>query len=171
MNYEAETGERRWLLKAIRESAGELFGAFSDLDEGGLRWRPAEDEWCLKEVIAHLRDSDQLRRQQIELISHYREPLLPDEALDILPAERNYRDQRLSRLLNEYEAEREELFWMLRTLSGSDWDRTGLHPYRGLISIHAIVRDVHEHDLEHLYQARRIHEAARSALAVTRAQR
>jgi hypothetical protein len=171
MNYDADTGQRRWLLKAVREAAGELFSQFSGLDESGLRWRPAEDEWCLKEVIAHLRDSDNLYRHQIELIAHNREPLLPDEALDILPSERNYRDEPLSELLNEYEAAREETVWLLRMLDEDDWDRCGIHPYRGRLSIHAIVRAIHEHDLEHLYQARRLHEAARSSFASARRRR
>ena len=47
---------------------------------------------------------------------------------------------------------------MLRTLDEDDWQRTGIHPYRGKVSIHDIARELHEHDLEHLYQARIIRE-------------
>ncbi len=159
MTYEAESGERRWLLKAIREAAGELFSQFAGVSEKGLRWRPAEDEWSLKEVAAHLRDADTLYRRQIELIARRREPPLPHEALDILPFERDYRSESLTRLLHEFESEREETVWLLRTLDEDDWQRCGLHPYRGRVTIYEIVRSIHEHDLEHLWQARRLKEA------------
>src|SRR5688572_16890806 len=101
MAYEAETGQRRWLLKAVRESTGELFSQFSGLTEDSLRWRPAEDEWCLKEVAAHLRDAESLYQRQIELIAHEQEPRLPHEAIDVLPFENDYRGEPLSRLLNQ----------------------------------------------------------------------
>jgi hypothetical protein len=171
MNYGFDPGQRRWLLKAVRESAGELFNLYYDLDEEGLRWRPAEDEWCLKEVLAHLRDADLLYRRQIELITQRHEPMLPDEALDIFPSERNYRDAPVMDLMNEYEAAREETMWLLRVLDEDDWQRCGVHPYQGEISVYAIVRALHEHDLEHLYQARRLSEAAKSMSVSTRRRR
>jgi len=168
MNSRIDSAQRRWLLKAIRESAGELFNLFYDLEEEGLRWRPADDEWCLKEVLAHLRDGDELYRRQIELIAHERLPVLPDEALDILPSERDYRDAPLMELMNGYEAAREETMWLLRMLDEDDWERHGLHPYRGEITVHAIVRGIHEHDLEHLYQARKLSEAVHKLFAPVR---
>ena len=159
MAYEAETGARRWLLKAVRESSGELFNQFAGLNEEALRWRPAEGEWCLKEVAAHLRDAETLRQGQIELISHEIEPRLPHEAIDVLPFERDYQEESLVRLLREYESAREETVWLLRMFSERDWSRTGIHPYRGQISILDIVREMHQHDLEHLYQARNLRSA------------
>ena len=56
-------------------------------------------------------------------------------------------------------------------LDEDDWERCGVHPYRGEISIHAIVRSLHEHDLEHLYQARRLNESARSMFVPSRRRR
>lgn len=159
MVYEAESGERRFLLKAVRECTGELFGLFYGVDEKGLRWRPARDQWCLKEIAAHLRDAELLYQRQLELISEEREPRLPDEPIDVLPSERNYRDEPLTRLLNEYQAAREETFWLLRMLDEDDWRRCGVHPYRGPISVYDIARGLHEHDLEHLYQAQQVRKA------------
>jgi hypothetical protein len=49
--------------------------------------------------------------------------------------------------------------WLLYTLDDDDWSRTGLHPYRGEVSIRDIARELHEHDLQHLNQARRTREA------------
>jgi hypothetical protein len=159
MVHEAESSERRWLLKAVREATGELFNQFLGVGEGALRWRPSQREWCLKEVAAHLRDAELLYQRQIEAIIHEREPRLPHEPIDVLPDERDYLHESLRSLLYEYEAAREETVWLLRMLDEDDWQRTGLHPYRGRVSIHQIARELHEHDLQHLYQARRLREA------------
>jgi hypothetical protein len=156
--YKHDTGERRWLMKAVREASGELFSQFTGLDEHALCWRPAEGEWCLKEVAAHMRDAEKLYQRQIELIARRRLPQLPHEALDILPSERDYTQEALRKLLYEYSSAREETVWLLRSLDEDDWERSGLHPYRGRVSVYDIVREVHEHDLQHLYQARKLRE-------------
>jgi hypothetical protein len=151
--YETEPDTRRFILKALRESTGELFKQFYSLNERSLRWRPAADEWCLKDLAGHLRDAERLYLRQIDLIARQREPRLPHEPLDVLPFEQDYREQSLRSLLEEYEAAREDTFWTLRLLDEEDWQRGGTHPYRGRISITDIAREMHEHDLEHLYQA------------------
>ena len=160
MNYsEVETGQRRWLMKAVREAAGEMYGQFAGIKEQALRWRPAPDEWCLKEVAAHLRDAENMYRSQIELIAHKREPALPYEPVDVLPYERDYVHESLSELLYQWEAAREETVWLLRMLDERDWERRGTHPHRGKVTIYDIAREIHEHDLEHLWQARKLRAA------------
>jgi len=158
MVYEADSGARRFLMKAVREAAGELYSQFYGIRESGLRWRPREDEWSLKELAAHMRDAEQLYQRQIELISRRTDPLLPHEAIDVLPFERDYREEDVAELLNEFAAAREETVWLLRMMDEEEWQRAGIHPYRERISIHDIVREMHDHDLEHLYQARRLRE-------------
>lgn len=160
MVQRVESGTRRWLIKAVREAAGELFQQFSGVSESGLRWRPADDEWCLKEIAAHMRDAEQLYQSQLDLIAHRRNPRLPHEPIDVLPFERDYRNEKLKNLLWEWEASREETVWILYQLDEDDWLRTGNHPYRGEVSIYQIARELHEHDLEHLVQARRLREQA-----------
>ncbi len=161
MSNQVEAGSRRWMLKAVRESAGELFQQFGGLDEASLRWRPREDEWCMKELAAHVRDAELMYQRQIEAIAHHRSGLLPYEAIDVLPAERPYREQPLRDFLWEFEAAREETVWLLHMLDEDDWSRSAEHPYRGVVSLYDIARELHEHDLDHLFQARRLREQVR----------
>jgi hypothetical protein len=154
------SAERRWLMKSVREMAGELYNQFTGLNEKALRWRPGPREWCLKEIAAHMRDAESLYQRQIEaIIQSYSPPRLPHEPLDVLPSERDYVDGDLRHFLYEYEGAREETVWLLYMLDEDDWQRTGVHPYRGEISIYDIARELHEHDLQHLNQARITREA------------
>jgi DinB family protein len=142
----------------VRESAGELYRQFGGIEEAGLRWCPGEGEWCLKEIAAHIRDAEHMYQRQIEAIAHHEPGPLPYEAVDVLPAEEPYRDLPLRNFLWEYEAAREETVWLLYTLGEDDWSRSAVHPYRGLVTLYDIARELHEHDLDHLFQARRLRE-------------
>jgi DinB superfamily len=155
------SGERRWLMKAVREMAGELYRHFTGVKEKGLRWQPLPGEWCLKEIAAHMRDAEVLYQRQIEaIVQSYGRPVrLPHEPLDVLPDERDYINGELQHFLYEYEMAREETVWLLYSLAEDEWLNTGQHPYRGEISVYDIARELHEHDLQHLNQARLTREA------------
>ena len=49
--------------------------------------------------------------------------------------------------------------YRLWDIDDRDWERTGEHPYRGSVSVLQIAREMYQHDLEHLWQARRMMDA------------
>jgi hypothetical protein len=44
-----------------------------------------------------------------------------------------------------------------------EWERAGMDPYRGRMTVLEIARETYRHDLEHLWQARRMMDALKSA--------
>ena len=76
--------------------------------------------------------------------------------VDVLPLERDYRSYSLRRLLTEFRNLRRETTYLLWGLDESDWKRPGKHPYKGSITLEEIARGLAQHDLEHLWQARKI---------------
>jgi hypothetical protein len=97
-------------------------------------------------------------QRQIEAIVHGEAGTLPYQAVDVLPAEEHYRDMPLRTFLWEFEAAREETVWLLYMLDEQGWSQSARHPYRGLVTLYDIARELHEHDLDHLFQARRLRE-------------
>ena len=151
--------EPRWLLKALREAADELESQLWGLDEDDLRWRPSDDAWSLKEIAAHLRDCEEHFLQSLELIAFGDAPRIPAFDADALVLERDYRESDLDEALERFASLRQRTVNLLWSLAPDDRERTGLHPYRGLVSIGQLAREQTEHDLEHLWQARRLREA------------
>ena len=150
-------------MKALREAGGSLVSEFAGLDETALRHRPAEDELSLKEIAAHLRDAEELALRQLTVASEEPDKRLPVWDIDVLPFERDYRNVDLEGVLSEVRNLRSQttmLLWMLRDW---DWRREVTHPYRGQITIEMIARELAQHDLEHLWQVRRLKQALAEA--------
>lgn len=152
----------RWLLKALRESSHELESQLYGLDEDELRWRPSDDQMCLKEIAAHLRDCEEHFLQVLELISTQDEPLLKRFDPDALVVDRDYRDSDLFEVMDQFSYLRHCVANLLWSTAG-EWERAGKHPLRGSVTMAQLVREQHEHDLEHLWEARRIKDELQGA--------
>lgn len=159
------SNEARWLLKALRESSHELESQIWGLDETALRWRPADDAMCLKEIAAHLRDCEGHLLETLHLIVERDEPKLKAFDGDALVLDRDYRSVDLYEVVEQYSHLRHRTVSLLWGLMAEEWERTGRHPYLGPVTIAHLVREQHEHDLEHLWQARQLRQELQSTPA------
>jgi len=151
-----ERDPQGWVLKALREAGNSLLSELYGLDEHVLRRRPKDGDWCLKEIAAHMRDAEELAlRQMSAILDGNREPL-PVWDLDGLPQERDYVAVDVTVFLGELRSFRRQTTQLLWGLSGADWRCAGQHPYRGALSLEQIARELAQHDLEHLWQVRRL---------------
>lgn len=145
-----------WVLKALREAGNSVVSEFSGLDEDTACQRPTDDELCLKELAAHMRDAEELAVLQIMSLVETPRKTLPIWDIDSLPMERDYRSGDLRMLLTEFRRMRQDTTQVLWGLTHSEWRRSGKHPYRGDLNIETIARELAQHDLEHLWQIRRL---------------
>jgi hypothetical protein len=60
----------------------------------------------------------------------------------------------------EFARLRHRVQYTLWDLDDRGWERTGRHPYRGAVTVAQLVRELHLHDLDYLWRARRIKEEA-----------
>jgi hypothetical protein len=160
-----ERDPQGWALKALHEAGNSLLSEFSGLDDGALRRRPADDEWSLIEIAAHLRDAEDLAAAQISAIAEGRPGRLPAWDVDILPFERDYRSADLRSLLADFRRLRRRNTYVLWGLAANQWETGAEHPYRGSVTLGQIARELAQHDLQYLWQVRdlkrRIDERAR----------
>jgi hypothetical protein len=166
-----ETDPQSWALKALREAGGSLMAELHGLDERELRWRPAEGEWSLKEIAAHLRDAEELALAQVNAFVQTdarlgvsgRARRVPAWDVDLLPEERDYQGEDIGALLSSFRESRREVTSLLWTLSDADWERSAEHPFRGAVTLGEIARELAQHDLEHLWQVRQLKERLRES--------
>ncbi len=147
-----------FLLKALSEAAGELQRAFAGLRRADLL-RPGDgfdDCWCLLSIAVHMRDVEEDAQEQIEFMLDRREPDLQHVDIDRVPLEVEYRTADEDDALADFRQLRRETSYMLWDLTPKAWQRGGLHPYRGRITVLDFARDLYQHDLEHLWQVRRM---------------
>ena len=145
-----------WVLKALREAGSSLVSEFYALGEEELRWRPGGGEWSLKEIAAHLLDAEELALAQLRAIAEGAAGPLPAWDVDVLPSERDYQGQDLEEALAALRSLRRETTFLLWELTDADWERGAEHRYRGRVTLGELAGDLARHDLEHLWQVRRL---------------
>jgi len=152
-----EPQNHRFVLKAIGEAGRELAEELY-----GVRRREADrrgdDRWTLRLIAAHVRDNEEIVLSYLERILARREP-----RLDVIDAERALDDpdsvtEDMDELCNEFIYLRRQTQMLLWDLSPGAWERRGIHVYRGPCTVLELTRELHLHDLEHLWQARRMRE-------------
>ncbi len=150
-----------FLLKAMSEAGGEL----RDILAGqplGLLYEPGEppdEDWCLMGIAYHLRDVEERVMDQLRPMILQTNPEIPHVDMDDIPFREDYEGADDEDLMDAFYYFRRRTAYLLWDLSERDWERKGIHPYRGPMSVMDIARELYQHDLEHLWQARRIVDA------------
>ncbi|MBN1314681.1 MAG: DinB family protein [Anaerolineales bacterium] len=120
------------------------------------RFRPAQGEWSISEIICHLRDVDrEIHIPRIRALINEADPFIPGVASDDWAIERNYHAQNGQEALNEFIVSRAELN-ILFPPSGDDiWERRGRHTFFGPVTFFEISCLVLEHDELHIEQVKK----------------
>lgn len=56
---------RQEIVDVLRALPGQIEALVRDLDEEALQWHPEPNQWSIKEVCAHLRDSLEIDGERI----------------------------------------------------------------------------------------------------------
>ena len=165
MRYVREAGsDPSFLLKALGEASGELQRSFFGLHPRQLMepGHGTDDGWTLQAIPYHVREVERGCFNQFEAILRKREPDIPHVDLDDIPFAEDYHELDEEEVLEEFHYLRRRTTYALWDISERDWERGGIHPYRGRITVLQLAREMYQHDLEHLWQTRRMIEALAS---------
>jgi uncharacterized damage-inducible protein DinB len=157
-NDEAHLGQieaivrRHAVLTRLSSLPSRLAEALRAFSADALR-RPAQaGKWSAMEVACHLRDIDRLYAGRVSKAAFSDRPAfwMMDNAR--VAETLRYREADLGAVLKEHRRRREDLVSLLRALPHGVWQRTGLHPKRGELTIEALVSVIADHDDNHLGQ-------------------
>ena len=140
------------LVVRLAATPGRIAAAAAGKSPEELAAVPAEGEWSAVAVLAHLRASDDILSPRLVAMLVREEPSLPAFDDRRWGEVMGYADSDFQELLATFTFRRAELVRVLRGLTPSDWQRTGLHEARGRITLLETVRHLADHEVEHCLQ-------------------
>ncbi len=155
------------MLKALREAAHELETQLWGADPAAIRTPPADGEWSLVQIAAHVREREEHFVRALELILHWDAAQIPAFDGEKVADSRDDEAVDLYECVDAYARLRHQAVEMLWMASDTAWEKTGIHKYLGPITIAQLVRDQNQHDLAHLWQSRRVLETLAAAAPAT----
>ena len=147
--------KRRWdVLSTLEGAPAELAALTRGLSEDALRRRPASEEWSAIETACHMRDVEQFYAERFTKIAHLDRPRFWAMDTERLATTRRYREADLKLVLKDFRQRRSDTLTLLRALPHPIWQRTGIHPERGEVTIEQLATRLRQHDQRHLGEIR-----------------
>jgi len=151
--YAKQPREQR--LRRLERTADELASAIRGQSEATLARRPDGRNWAAKEVVCHLRDTEELFMLRFETIMAADEPKVAAIDPDRWAQDRQYLRNDAGDAAAAFRKRREESLAFLRKLDTAQWTRGAVHPVRGRFTIDDLASLMAAHDDTHLDQLRR----------------
>ena len=151
--YAKQPREQR--IKRLERTADELAAAIRGHSDAALSKRPDAKNWAAKEVVCHLRDTEEGFGLRFQTIMAADNPPLSGPDPDRWAEERQYLRNDTGEALAAFRKRRGETLAFLGKVTPGDWERAGTHPVRGKVTIDNFLTLMAWHDDNHLDQLRR----------------
>ena len=141
------------VARLLESAAVAIRAELTGLPEDVVGWHPAPGEWCAKEVLGHLIESE--RRGfagRIRVILAGDEPSLENWNQTEVAAARRDCERPASALTAEFDALRRDSVSLIAGLRAADLQRGGRHPKVGHLTVGDLLSEWIHHDRNHLRQ-------------------
>lgn len=161
-NDEAHLGQieaavRRFtLLNRLAAAPGALAEAVKGQEAATGARRGADGKWSIVENVCHMRDIELVFVERFTKMAFSERPafwMLDNERTAIA---KKYREADMSAALKSFKELRLETLTLLKALPASAWQRTGLHPKRGELSVEQLAEHLGNHDDKHTARVREL---------------
>jgi uncharacterized damage-inducible protein DinB len=142
-------------IARLTHTADDLAAAVRGQSEDALSRRPDAKNWAAKEVICHLRDTEELFMERFQMIVAMDAPKLSGLNPDRWADERQYLRNDVNDALAAFRKRRDESLDFLEKLPPEAWQRAGVHATRGKFTLEDFVTLMTWHDDNHLDQLKR----------------
>jgi uncharacterized damage-inducible protein DinB len=140
-------------IQRLTRTADELAAAVKGQSDAVLSRRPDEKNWAAKEVVCHLRDAEESFTTRFEqILAMDVDPKLTGPSADRMAEERQYLRNDAAEALAAFRKRRQETVAFFGKLTPAQWDKGGIHPARGRITLDGFLTLMAWHDDNHLDQ-------------------
>ena len=142
-------------LARMERTVNDYAAVVKNVSDAQLTKRPDPKNWSAKEVICHVRDTEESFMMRFLSIMAMDDPkFLPVEP-DRWAVERQYQRNDVPEALAALKTRREETLLFFRGLKPEQWERGGIHATRGRMTLKDFVELMAWHDDNHLDQLKR----------------
>jgi hypothetical protein len=142
-------------LRQVPDLIDEIIDGLSD---EALRRRPSPDEWSILEVCCHLRDDAVEEGVRVRRLAEEENPTLAPYDQEALARERDYQGDDIRRVRTALRAFWGGLAYQLEGLTGEQWERAGVHPEIGRVTVRSRAELAVEHGRMHVDQLKALRE-------------
>ena len=143
------------MMAQMEKTPEEFFTLIRGKEDTLLSKRPDGKSWSPKEIICHLRDTDELFLSRFQAIITMDEPKFSPADADRWAEDRQYLRNDAPQALAALRKRRSEVLNFLRGLKPEQWERAGIHATRGRETLRDWFTLMANHDLNHLEQMKR----------------
>ena len=144
------------LVEPLREMPDVLEAELRGATDAEATRRPAEGQWCIKEIAGHLRDAAEVYHKRLYMMSTQTDPILEPYDQEAYAREHGYMDRSIDSMLAELRRYRSQTVELLTTLVNWNWARSGQHLEAGRMSIRQVVEHMVEHEAAHVADIREL---------------
>jgi FMN phosphatase YigB (HAD superfamily) len=140
------------LLANLRSTPAAIATLVAAIQEQGWKHKPAPKEWCLTEVLCHLRDVErEVNLARVRKMLAEENPFLAGEVTDHWVEERQYNEQDGQQALLGFISARKDTIGLLSVLQ-EEWSRKARHAIFGPTTLLELAGFIASHDRAHIQQ-------------------
>jgi FMN phosphatase YigB (HAD superfamily) len=141
------------LMSILASTPAALQTLALEFPEEAWNYCPFPGEWCIAEIVCHLRDVDaEVNLPRLEKMLSEANPFIPGMDTDAWVSERQYIDQDCLEALTSFIHNRIQLLDLLERLQPEEWDRPARHAIFGPTHLKEMVKIIAGHDRMHIQQ-------------------
>ena len=142
------------LLERLRRGAELVAVSITGAAGSEVDFTPAPGKWSIRQIVAHLSDSEIAAAMRLRRIIAEDNPRLEAYDQDAWANNLGYSRRKPSQALETFRRIRAENYELLKELPEAAFDRVGLHSERGPLTLKQLTRLVAEHAESHASQLR-----------------
>jgi len=143
-------------LSIQRQSPTQLADLIAGLSAEQLAFRPADGNWSIVEILAHLADDEIATYWRYRQMVEHDGVQLSGFDQELWARLGNYQTWGSDEALALFRLLRNANLRLLESLSAEQWQRSGHHAERGRLTVADLARHMAAHDINHLRQIKRL---------------
>jgi hypothetical protein len=141
---------RAAILDKLAAAPAALAAGLKGTADDVLRKKGPDGKWSIIENAAHMRDIERVYQSRFAAIPFSERPAFWMLDNDRVAAQLKYGESDPTAVAKEFKRLREDTLSLLRALPHAAWQRTGMHPKRGELTLEALAGVLAAHDDSHL---------------------